>query len=57
MYSLTTPPLSSQAREAISQARKGGLYGMSLPQLTGSTQSPLASIDMATTASRGSPLL
>ena len=57
IYSLTTPPLKSLAKIAISHARNGGLKGMSVPKLTGSSQLPPCSIDTATIASRGSPLL
>lgn len=54
---LTTPPLNISENTAMSQASNGGLYGMSPPQDVGSIQSPLLSIDTATIASRGSPLL
>ncbi len=55
VYSVT-PPVNSDST-AMHQARKGGLYGISHPKLSGSIQLPLCSIDTATMASLGSPLV
>jgi len=54
-YSSTPPVINEQAD--MHQARKGGLYGMSVPKLTGNIQLPVFSIATATIASRGSPFV
>ena len=48
-------PPKSQEKAATSQWSMGGLKAISSPLLTGRIQLPSCSIDMATTASRGSP--
>lgn len=53
--SLTWPVASDMV--AMHHWKNGGLYGMSKPLLIGRIQLCWFSIDMATTASRGSPLV
>ena len=53
--SLTWPAIIDNA--AMHHWKKGGLYGMSKPLLMGRIQLCWLSIDTATTASRGSPLV
>lgn len=55
VYSLTWPVTDDTA--AMHHAKNGGLYGISLPKLTGRIQFPESSIETATIASLGSPLV